>query len=182
MHSEKVSVCGVLRPSLSLDCVSWKGKCKWIPNLFRDRITLPWYAEEFRKPETSTVWKFWKYNFNTGWCTSSHWSSCKTIAKTTFHIIFQRQGLLVCLISKPRDFWFWDFLKYNIYRQRSSSVPNVKDSIWCRIFDIPAGSLLSLFKVWFYDWRTLLIMMRNILCRFNATLLFNIHKVYWMFL
>ncbi|GBL82308.1 hypothetical protein AVEN_252474-1 [Araneus ventricosus] len=43
----------------------------------------------------------------------------------------------------PCDFWLWGFLKDNIYRKRSASFPDLKDSIRRYVLDIPVDSLRS---------------------------------------
>ncbi|GBM19578.1 hypothetical protein AVEN_377-1 [Araneus ventricosus] len=43
----------------------------------------------------------------------------------------------------PRDFGLWGFLKDNIYSKRPASLPDLKDSIWRHVLDIPADSRRS---------------------------------------
>ncbi|GFX48817.1 uncharacterized protein TNCV_901991 [Trichonephila clavipes] len=44
----------------------------------------------------------------------------------------------------PCDFWLWDYLNDNIYRERSSTLPDVKYSILCYVLDIPGDLLWSI--------------------------------------
>ncbi|GBM35926.1 hypothetical protein AVEN_244990-1 [Araneus ventricosus] len=41
------------------------------------------------------------------------------------------------------DFWLWGFLKDNIYRESSASLPDLKNSIRCYVLVISADSLRS---------------------------------------
>ncbi|GFV77060.1 hypothetical protein TNCV_691281 [Trichonephila clavipes] len=115
---------------------SSKDKTKWNRNLFRHRKTIP-YAERICNPRTSTAWMSSRYNFPAGWCPSVH---CKGFAKTAVHrstgdqpsflnsMVFSFAGYDSC------DFWLWVYLKDNIYPQKPSTLPDLKDSLWVPCF------------------------------------------------
>ena len=97
-------------------------------------------------------------------------------------VIFWQHGFFVYQIS-PLRLFFWDFLRDNMLSKSSIYVRSeVQHSAPRRMLDIPADPSDQLWKIWFRDCRTLLIIMGGILSSFNATLLFNIYKTYWVFL
>ena len=88
-------------------------------------------------------------NFHARWSSTSHRNPIPTITETDIYqcmcvqqmfpnsLATQSLDLLLC------DFWLWGYMKDNVYRERLTTMLDLKDSICCHFQNIHVDALHS---------------------------------------
>ena len=129
----------------------------------------------------------WKHHFHVGWYSSPHSLSCKVIVRQYFTVA-QVVSLYFWTVWSPHspkktlcNFWFWSSWKTISFKVQYLC------RVWRTVFDtvlLIFRQILSsqLLKIWFWDFRTLLIMAGNILSSFNNTFYLTFMKhIKWFY-